>query len=323
MSGVVVPKQQLHCEYNAGTDEQDADVLPAEQEQRPVAETRSPPAAGMPALNQPAVAEQPFGGRPPEEVLEKLVVETQRADGGFAIWGQELVLLWVTRLRPGQRIAFGGGGGVLGFLEAVMPEKRSSRDGGNPQAGLASYRDWLFPKHGLSLTCEISAEHGVQWFLTKESGQLPVVCEGFKNLVEPFPGVVERRPRPSLFVVKIVGKADQYEVLVVPFAITTVRWFEEFIAGSLLEAAREGNWKGVVHVVCFLLAKPPCLRSCSRCTCVEQLLWAAHGWRRVPVPELHVPNYIWWWRGVTDAAGSVGSGNKLWLKCPCGGASDT
>jgi hypothetical protein len=170
----------------------------------------------------------------------------------------------------------------------------------------------------VSITCELSAADGVQWFLTKESGECPRVCEGMKQLVSAVPGVLMKRPAPSLFVVKVVGPAEQCEVLVVPLAMSTMVWFEEFILTSLLDGARSGSWTAVAHVSNFLLCKPPCLRGCKDCTCVEQKLWKASGWRRAPSPELSVVNYIGWWRGITNAVGNLPKDGAPWLRCPCG-----
>lgn len=171
---------------------------------------------------------------------------------------------------------------------------------------------------GISLVCEVSAAAGAKWFLTNESGECPRVCEGLKQLVSGFPGILNNRPLPSLFVVKVVGSAEQCEVLVVPLALSTMVWFEEFILTSFMDGVKLGSWTAVVHVANFLLCKPPCLRGCKECTCVEQKLWKASGWRRVPTPELYVANYIGWWRGITDAVGKLPRDGEPWLRCPCG-----
>jgi hypothetical protein len=160
-------------------------------------------------------------------------------------------------------------------------------------------------------------ERGVEWFLTKESGRLPILCGNLRALVESVPGVLLERPARSLFVVKVSGQADRVEVVVVPLAGTTVVWFEGAVLMMILESVRSGSWATVMHVACFLVCKPPCLRGCQGiCTCEEKTLWAGCGWRRVGGLELNVPRYVGWWTGVTDAVGRVGA--RSWLRCPCG-----
>jgi hypothetical protein len=47
----------------------------------------------------------PFGGRPAEEVLLKLVEHAKQEDG-YSIWGAVLVDMWLMTLSPGQRVPF-------------------------------------------------------------------------------------------------------------------------------------------------------------------------------------------------------------------------
>ena len=177
----------------------------------------------------------------------------------------------------------------------------------------------MLVQHGVSLTLEVTAEPGVEWMLTKESGRLPRLCGGLRQLLEGFPGVLDARPRVSLFIVKVMGRDTEWELWVVPFLLSTVAWFEEFVLPRVLEGVREGNWKGVVHVGTFLECKSPCLRGCAKdeCSCAEQQIWRGSGWRRVRMPELHVQPHIGWWKGLTDGAGDLPDGGP-WLRCPCG-----
>jgi hypothetical protein len=172
----------------------------------------------------------------------------------------------------------------------------------------------------VSLTCEVSAEPGVEWFLTKESGQVPPLCASLRELVQLFPGVLDSRARSSLFVVKVMGQGEQCEVLVVPFLLSTVEWFEQYVLRTFAEGVTSGHWAGVVHVALFLECKTPCLQGCKDCHCPERHVWRGSGWRRVAVPELKVPEYIGWWKGVTDGVGDMPGDGRSWLRCPCGAA---
>ena len=173
-------------------------------------------------------------------------------------------------------------------------------------------------QNGLSLTCEVSPEPGVQWFATKESGLTPRLCDDFYRLVAPYPVVSAERSPPCLFVVKVMGHTEQLEVFVVPLALSTVEWFEEHRLVPLLSAVRSGDWNAVVHILHSLLCQPACLEGCEDCVCEQKELWAASGWRRVVGVELNAGNTLGWWKGITDAVGDDPRDGRPWLRCPCG-----
>jgi hypothetical protein len=158
----------------------------------------------------------------------------------------------------------------------------------------------------------------VQWFVTKESGSVPRLCEGIGQLVASYPGVLAMRPASGLFVVKAIGQAEQCELVVVPLARSTVEWFEEDILRALLEAVRSGDWNGVEHIFHSLLCQPSCIDGCDECACEQKELWVTGGWRRVLSVELNVVDIPGWWKGVTDAVGEDPRDGKPWLRCPCG-----
>jgi hypothetical protein len=60
----------------------------------------------------------PFGGRSPEVVLQQLVEHYVADHGGFAIWGNELVSLFLRTLTPGLRVRFPDGEGRRLFVLA-------------------------------------------------------------------------------------------------------------------------------------------------------------------------------------------------------------
>jgi hypothetical protein len=175
---------------------------------------------------------------------------------------------------------------------------------------------------GVSLTCEVSAELGVEWFLTKESGRVPVLCTALRELVQPLPGVLSSRPRSSLFVVKVMGQREQCEVLAVPFLLSTVEWFQEHALRAFVEGVTCRRWARVVHVAVFLECKSSCLQGCKDCRCAERHAWSGCGWRRIAVPQLDIPRHIGWWKGVTDAVGNLPRDGDPWLRCPCSAAHD-
>jgi hypothetical protein len=176
----------------------------------------------------------------------------------------------------------------------------------------------VFIECGVSITCEVSREPGVEWFLTKESGRVPPLCAGLEGLLRGFSGLLDARGRRSIFAVKVEGGSDRVEALVVPSLSTTVDWFEDRILPTLSQHVQEGSWAAVVHICHFLVCKAACLRACSgECTCEERVVWRQGGWRRVPVPEMHLPTLPFWWSGVTDAFGAISDDSIAWLRCPC------
>jgi hypothetical protein len=132
-------------------------------------------------------------------------------------------------------------------------------------------------------------------------------------------GLVTRR-RQGVLVVKLVGAVGQCEVLIGPLVRTTMEWvFEEVIAAGY-GMVLSGDWNGTLELVEFLTRGPDCMRACGGvCSCVEQELWDAVGWRRAAAPELDLAKLPLWWTGVCDAVGTLGEGGKLWMQCPCCG----
>jgi hypothetical protein len=177
----------------------------------------------------------------------------------------------------------------------------------------------VFTELSFSITCEVSREPGVEWFLTRESGNLPALCPGLCGVVEGLDDWTPKRSRCSVFGLKITGVGRQSVVMVVPLLASTLEWFEGMILESVLKHVLEGSWRAVVHICHFLVCKPPCLLGCgSRCNCPEADLWKQGGWRIVPLPELQMKGLPSWWSGVTDAIGGTGEDNVAWLRCPCG-----
>jgi hypothetical protein len=178
----------------------------------------------------------------------------------------------------------------------------------------------VLAQHAVSLTCELSREPGMQWFLTKESGLMPRTCSGAETLLGTVPGVLQPRPRLSLFALKVAGAQGEEEVLVVPFLLSTVEWFEKTVLKLLLESVRSGSWTEVQHLVSYLECCPPCVAGCGdgECTCRERLVWNGRGWHRVRGVEWTAPRREDWWKGVTDALGELSKDGKPWLRCCCG-----
>ena len=167
------------------------------------------------------------------------------------------------------------------------------------------------------MTCEVTCAGGAKWYATKESGQLPELCSGMQGLLENMENMLKPRAKRSVFVVKMLGGPGQYEVLVVPLIPSTVDWFEREILPTVVHHVQSSKWVGVEHIREFLQCKSPCLQACKGlCSCGEASLWRQGGFRSVRGPELHYPYLPFWWAGVCDGVGDVGTGMP-WMHCPC------
>jgi hypothetical protein len=104
----------------------------------------------------------------------------------------------------------------------------------------------------LSLTCKISGDGAVEWFLTRESGRTPPFCEAMEDLLKGMQWLLEaRRPR-SVFVVKVIGGPGKFECLVAPCVFSTVEWFEKNILPDVRRHLQMGRWDAVVHTSYFM-----------------------------------------------------------------------
>jgi hypothetical protein len=155
--------------------------------------------------------------------------------------------------------------------------------------------------------------------LTKESGCLPGLCPSLAGVFRGADGVMQRRARCAVLVVKALGVRGQFEVLVGPLVANALVWLTEEMLASLVKDVRTGQWEEVVSACAFFSGAPECERRCGgKCCCAAGLLWEEVGWRRVRVPELHVVKLPGWWTGVSDAVGDCGNAYGAWLRCPCG-----
>ena len=171
----------------------------------------------------------------------------------------------------------------------------------------------------VSVTCEVSRELGVEWFLTKESGRVPAVCAQMWMGLRSMEGVLRARTGRSVLAVKVVGGPGEFEVLVAPLAHSTLSWLREEIAMALGQALTQGPWEEVAELCRLVAAETGCSERCVRgADCATRLLWQEVGWRRVHVPEVCVPRLPHWLIGVTDAVGDCGEWYGPWLRCPCG-----
>ena len=170
----------------------------------------------------------------------------------------------------------------------------------------------------VSITCEVSSQQGERWWLTKESGQLPPLCEDLVALLSRVEGALGRRPPRGVLALKLVRGPQDCEVVVAPLANSTVLWLAEEILPMALGHVMRGSWESVQEMCSLLTSCQQCGHDTPSERCVEQQLWEQCGWRRVPHPELDRGSLPPWWSGVSDAVGDRGAGSGPWLQCPCG-----
>jgi hypothetical protein len=172
---------------------------------------------------------------------------------------------------------------------------------------------------GVSVTCEGSPEWGMVWWVTRESGRLPLLCEQSARAVEISGGSLEQRRRPAVLVLKFLSRGREVEVLVAPPVRTNVEWVMGEVTEGWLDYVRVGEWSIVVQLCDHLTGSVPCPRRCDgACKCPEQQLWELVRWRRALVPELGSTTLPRWWNGLSDGVGRMGRELHMWLRCPCG-----
>jgi hypothetical protein len=171
----------------------------------------------------------------------------------------------------------------------------------------------------VSASCWIGCNGDVEWRLTKESGRMPVFCAPY---VAARGGVVPLRivsGLHSVLVLKVVGAAGRFEVLVAPLSRSTVEWVCGEIVVELVDCVKRSAWAEVEQTCAVLSSIPECEGGCRGGSgCGTELLWREVGWRRVRVPEVEPHGRPSWWSGVSDGVGDCGAMYGPWLRCPCG-----
>jgi hypothetical protein len=149
-----------------------------------------------------------------------------------------------------------------------------------------------------------------KWFLTKESGKLPLICGGLGGLLIQVDGAMQRREARSVFAVKIMREVGEMEVLVSRLCGRHVSEFQKQRLPYLRAQLAGGSWADVLHACCWL--------AWSNEGATQAAAEGMMGWRRVTGPEIQVGYLPTWWSGVSDAIGCTNGDGLPWLRCPCG-----
>lgn len=157
----------------------------------------------------------------------------------------------------------------------------------------------------------------MQWWLTKESGLVPVLCERSQaeRMWHSGAGMRVAAGAGSVLALKVVGGDGVFEVMVGPLCVSGLQWLKEEILPEVLADLGRGAWSAVVDTFVAVCRAP---EPCGGWTPATQLLWCEVGWRRLHVPEVGAGVLPSWWRGVSDALGDCGGMYGPWLRCPCG-----
>jgi hypothetical protein len=173
----------------------------------------------------------------------------------------------------------------------------------------------------VSVTCFV-AQGRATWFLTKESGQAPQVCECLEDHQHCRVQPLTPRVRRGYVVVQVEGALHVTgrlwsEVLVARLSAAAVGTLEVLFAGEQISderiaAAVELLERGLVSVDAGCTCTVT--EVCDACIAVpgenRRFLCATVFTGVQPYGEEH------WWCGVTDATREVSDGGELWLMCP-------
>jgi hypothetical protein len=180
----------------------------------------------------------------------------------------------------------------------------------------------------LSLTCDVSAEGEVRWFLTKESGRVPVCdkaaecgCDGKELGVVPVRGYVVLQSWPSDCLSSVVRFAA--------LRVETVRRLvERVLPAALAVFARSGSWCGATERVLRAMSLGGWRAALEKCTCCasrtfvcavcEPPDWESEDseWVTMNIFKRRFPyGREDWFSGVSDAVLEVDRSGQLWLTC--------